>query len=203
VFFSGDGDKIILDLDLGEEMDMIDLCESLSDLLKHPLAEAFLYAKWKSLRLAYLLNYTCYSIFLIFISGFIKCEVTISGYDKSGNNGWCEALYSPGSFIFGYCTTVCGAVYLTVREIIQFWSLRKKYNSLTFDNALDWAVILLVYTYLITIWIDTLIGLICNHNFNFSGNIVGNFEGNFGDNFGGEFWINFGGARLQHPDRQK
>ena len=178
---------------------MIDLCESLVDLLKHPLAEAFLYAKWKTLRLAYLLNYTCYSIFLIFISGFIKCEVTISGYDKSGNNGWCEALYSPGSFIFGYCTTVCGAVYLTVREIIQFWSLRKKCNSLTFDNALDWAVILLVYTYLITIWIDTHIGLICNHNFNFSGNI----EGKFGDNLGGDFWINFGGARLQHPDHQK
>ena len=121
VFFSGDGDKIILDLDLGEEMDMIDLCESLVDLLKHPLAEAFLYAKWKTLTLAYLLNYMCYSIFLIFISGFIKCEVTISGYNKSGNNGWCEALYSPGSFIFGYCTRVCGAVYLTVREIIQFW----------------------------------------------------------------------------------
>ena len=127
-------------------MDMIDLCESLSNLLKHPLAEAFLYAKWKSLITAYFLDYMCYYIFLIFFNGLIYCEATFSGYDKSGNNGWCEALYSPGSFILGYCTTVCGTVYLTVREIIQFWSLRKKCNSLTFDNALDWAVIILVYT---------------------------------------------------------
>ena len=130
--------------------------------------------------MAYLLNYTCYSIFLIFISGFIKCEVTNSDYDKSGNIGWCEVDLSSLDTV----PLFCGAVYLTVREMIQFWSLRKKFNSLTFDNALDWAVILLVYTYLITIWINTHIGLICNHNFNFSGHIEGNFEGTFVDNFG-------------------
>ena len=58
-------------------MDMIDLCESLSNLLKHPLAEAFLYAKWKSLRTAYFLDYVCYYIFLIFFNGLIYCEATL------------------------------------------------------------------------------------------------------------------------------
>ena len=131
-------------------MDMIGLCESLSNLLKHPLAEAFLYAKWKSLRTAYFLDYVCYYIFLIFFNGLIFCEATVSGYDKSGNDGMCD----PGYFIFGYCFTVCGNVYLTLREIIQFWMLKKKLDYFKVDNALDWAVIIPVYIYLISIWID-------------------------------------------------
>ena len=149
-------------------MDMIDLCESLSDHLKHPLAEGFLYAKWKSLKNAYLLNCLCYGIFIGAFNGLINCEATISGYDKSGLNGLCEAI---SLFVLRYCATVCGAVYLTVREIIQFKSLRKKFDYLTFDNALDWAIILLVYTYVISIWINTHTGLICNLHFDFSGDI--------------------------------
>ena len=74
MFFS-DKDKIILDLDLGEEMEMIDLCESFPDRLKHPLIEAYVYAKWSSLRLAYIVNFTCHYCFLIFFVG----------YDKIGN----------------------------------------------------------------------------------------------------------------------
>ena len=152
MFFPGK-DKIILDLDFGEKLDMIDLCESSYNHLEHPLAEGFLYAKWHSLRNAYMLNCLCYVLFITVISGLIQCKATISGYDKSGLNGQCEGW----SFNFSlyYCITVCGAVYLTVREIVQFKSLRKKFDYLTFDNALDWAIILLVYTYLISIWINT------------------------------------------------
>ena len=79
--------KIIFNMEL-QKSDLSEICASLDDvympLFKHPLLEAFLYVKWKSIRWFYLLNLILYVFFLSVTIVLINWQVTYN-HMKAGS----------------------------------------------------------------------------------------------------------------------
>ena len=121
-------------------------------LLRHPLLEAFLYAKWMSIRKYYVGN--------LFLYLFCLCVFTFLIQSKLQPNKNSKDFFDHnGTFVFGYIVTVCNFVYLFFREISQFLTMERKKEYINLENAMDWAVIITTLIYLITIWFDTKLAL--------------------------------------------
>ena len=141
--------KIKFDLKLSK-MDLTDISASLDNeympLLKHPLLEAFLYAKWKSIKWFYLLNLALNIIFLI-VTILLLHEIRIKEESFFANR-------KREVFIFGYIVGILKVIYQVGCEVTQFLTSKKKIDYLKKSNALDLADIIATIVSLVTIWID-------------------------------------------------
>ena len=121
-------------------------------LLRHPLLEAFLHAKWMSIRKYYVGN--------LFLYLFCLCVFTFLIQSKLQPNKNSKDFFDQnGTFVFGYIVTVCNFVYLFFREISQLLTMERRKEYIRLENAMDWAVIITTFIYLITIWFDTRLAL--------------------------------------------
>ena len=103
------------------------------DLLKHPVVEAYLLAKWDKIWIYALMNLGFYVFFL--------CVLTYEVQPSKTHLGWSITL------------AVCLFI-IVYRELSEMYSYKKWVNYLQFENLTEWLVIISTSFYLGFLWGD-------------------------------------------------
>ena len=131
-------DKIIFDFNNECQDEMHSLFTKLDNnnehLLKHPLIEAFLSAKWLFMRKYYIANVILVMFFMSIFTLMVQCKAT-------GENQ-CFSHHQHELFCFGYAVTCFKVCYLIGKELMHIFALTNKSDYITWDNLMDWAVII-------------------------------------------------------------
>ena len=141
------------------------------DLLKNPLAEAFLHMKWQLVDSLFYFNSICYTIFLLMLTimsytmgEMSRCEMqpeiqqklntTCSNHNKvSDNNFWHVVEYHLDStdsktfalgvgFVASFIMSLIGLILFSIREVVQVMMNFKTYIS-SFENLMEALIMIL------------------------------------------------------------